>query len=85
MRWTMRLGHPCPRPLGQVQHIVEQWAPPDGVALDPFMGSGTTGVACLLTGRRFVGIEIDPGYFEVARQRIEVAASSAERNFLCHS
>lgn len=79
------VGHPCPRPLRQVQHIVEQWAPPDGVVLDPFMGSGTTGVACLLTGRRFVGIEIDPGYFEVALQRIDAAASSTERNFLCHS
>lgn len=38
--------------------------------LDPFMGSGTTGVACVRTGRRFIGIEIDPGYFEIARKRI---------------
>ena len=41
--------------------------------VDPFMGSGTTGVACVQTGRRFVGIEIDPGYFEIAVKRIKQA------------
>jgi len=41
---------------------------------DPFMGSGTTGVACMQLGRRFIGCEIDPGYFEIARKRIEAAA-----------
>jgi DNA modification methylase len=39
--------------------------------LDPFMGSGTTGVACLRTGRRFIGIEIEPRYFDIAVKRIE--------------
>ena len=68
-------GHPCPRPLGQVAHIVEQWVRPGALVLDPFMGSGTTGVACLQTGRRFIGIEIDPGYFDVAVRRIEAAAA----------
>lgn len=44
--------------------------------LDPYMGSGTTGVACVREGRRFIGIEIDPGYFDIACKRIaaEVAA-----------
>ena len=41
--------------------------------LDCFLGSGTTGVACVQTGRNFIGIEIDPGYFEIAKQRIEAA------------
>jgi DNA modification methylase len=41
------------------------------VILDPFMGSGTTGVACIRTGRRFIGIEIDPTYFDIARRRLE--------------
>ena len=68
-------GHPCPRPLSQVQHIIEQWVVPGGVVLDPFMGSGTTGVACLNTGRRFIGIELDPGYFDIARQRLEAASA----------
>jgi len=67
------VGHPCPRPLSQVQHIIEQWARPGGVVLDPFMGSGTTGIACVKTGRSFIGIEIDKGYFEIAQKRIAEA------------
>jgi len=43
---------------------------PGGLVLDPFMGSGTTGLACLTTGRGFVGIELSPEYFEIARRRI---------------
>ena len=46
---------------------------PHGLVLDPFMGSGTTGVACVKTGRSFIGIEIDPDYFAVACKRIEAA------------
>ncbi len=45
----------------------------DKIVLDPFMGSGSTGVAALMSGRKFVGVEIDPAHFEVARQRIEKA------------
>lgn len=41
--------------------------------LDPFMGSGSTGVACINTGRKFLGIELDPHYFEAARDRIAKA------------
>ena len=41
--------------------------------LDPFMGSGTTGVACVQTGRNFIGIEIDPDYFAIAEKRIAEA------------
>ena len=41
--------------------------------LDPFMGSGTTGVACVRTGRRFIGVELDVGYFAIAVRRIEEA------------
>ncbi len=65
--------HPCPRPLGQVRHIVEQWVRPGATVLDCFMGSGTTGVACVQTGRNFIGCEIDPGYFEIAQRRIKDA------------
>lgn len=46
-------------------------APKQGTILDPFMGSGSTGVACLRSGRKFIGIEIDPGHFETARARLE--------------
>ncbi|MCC7571184.1 site-specific DNA-methyltransferase, partial [Candidatus Micrarchaeota archaeon] len=41
--------------------------------LDPFMGSGTTGVACVQTGRKFIGVEIDPDYYAIARKRIKEA------------
>lgn len=67
------VGHPCPRPLDQMRQFVGQWVAPQGVTLDPFMGSGTTGVACAQLGRKFIGIEIDPKYFEIARKRIELA------------
>jgi site-specific DNA-methyltransferase (adenine-specific) len=66
-------GHPCARPLDQVRHIIEQWVRPSGTVLDCFAGSGTTGVACAQTGRRFIGIEIDPVYFEIAVKRIAAA------------
>ena len=49
------------------------------VVLDCFMGSGTTGVACVQTGRNFIGIEIDPGYFEIAQQRITAAQNEARQ------
>jgi DNA modification methylase len=46
-----------------------------GTVLDPYMGSGTTGVACLELGRRFIGIEIDPGHFATACARLTAAAA----------
>jgi len=55
-----------------IDHIVGSIVPPGGTSLDPFMGSGTTSVAAVRTGRRFIGIEIDPGYFEIAKKRIQV-------------
>ena len=64
-------GHPCPRPLDQVAHIVRQWVESEKLILDPFMGSGTTGVAAVKLGRKFIGVEIDPGYFDIARRRLE--------------
>lgn len=69
-------AHPCPRPLDQVQHIIRQWVRPNGVTLDCFMGSGTAGVAAIAAGRRFVGIEKDPEYFEIACRRIAAASGS---------
>jgi site-specific DNA-methyltransferase (adenine-specific) len=62
--------HPGTKPSTLMADLC-QWACSDGgTVLDPFMGSGTTGVACVRTGRRFIGCEIDPGYFEIARRRI---------------
>lgn len=63
--------HPCPRSLLHMTWLVANWS--DEEVLDPFMGSGTTGVAAVQLGRRFIGIEIEPKYFDVACKRIEEA------------
>jgi tRNA G10 N-methylase Trm11 len=65
------LAHPCPKPLQWMRWLVELASLPGETVFDPFMGSGTTGIACLKEGRRFVGIELDPGYFALAVQRLE--------------
>lgn len=63
--------HPNEKPVGLIEKLLG-WCPA-GTALDPFMGSGTTGVACAKMGRRFIGIEIEPKYFDIACKRIEDA------------
>ena len=67
--------HPCPRNLAHVEWLVEKLTAPGETVLDPFMGSGTTGVACLRRGRRFMGIDIDPGSFAEAEQRLRAEHS----------
>lgn len=68
-----KVDHPTQKPLWLMHRIVESIVPHRGLALDPFMGSGTTGVACVRTGRRFIGVEIERKYFDLACQRIEQA------------
>ena len=65
--------HPNQKPLGLVQHFIKNHTSAGQIVLDPFMGSGTTGVACVKLGRKFIGIEIDEGYFTIACRRIEEA------------
>lgn len=57
-------GHPCPKPIGQMRWIVNRASLDSETILDPFMGSGTTGVACAQLNRKFIGIEIEPKYFD---------------------
>jgi len=64
--------HIAEKPIGLLETLVSI-TPPGAIILDPFMGSGTTGVACAHLGRKFVGIEIDRAYFETARTRISAA------------
>jgi DNA modification methylase len=66
-------GHPCPKPLEWATKQVQMMSAKRATILDPFAGSGTTGVACVQTGRKFIGIEIEPRYYEIAKQRIEKA------------
>ncbi len=64
--------HPTQKPIVVMTWCLEQAKVPQGATvLDPYMGSGTTGVACVRTGRRFIGIEIDPTHFATAVSRIE--------------
>ena len=64
--------HPTQKPVALMQWCLG-FLPDARTILDPFMGSGTTGVACVKLGRKFIGIEIDPGYFDIACRRIEKA------------
>ena len=70
--------HPTQKPVGLICQLIEVVSPPGGTVLDPFMGSGTTGVACARKGRKFVGIEVEPKYFELACSRIEMALKQAD-------
>jgi site-specific DNA-methyltransferase (adenine-specific) len=62
--------HPTVKPIKLMQYLVKMITPPNGIVLDPFCGSGTTGVACKLEGFQFVGMEQDPEYSKIAEGRI---------------
>jgi len=64
-------SHPTVKPVHLMAWLVRLVTPPKGVCLDPFMGSGTTGVACKKLCRNFIGIELSPEYFEIAKKRID--------------
>ena len=65
--------HPCPKPLSAMLWMVDKGSLRGETVLDPFMGSGTTGVACVKLGRKFIGIEISEKYFDIACRRIQDA------------
>ncbi len=65
--------HPCSRAQGHFDWLVNWCSDPTDVVCDPFMGSGTTGVACIKLGRPFIGIEIKPRWFDLACERIDQA------------
>ena len=66
--------HPTQKPVALMEYLVKTYTNEGDTVLDNTMGSGTTGVAAANTGRKFIGIERDPAYFEIARQRIYSAA-----------
>lgn len=68
-----QVAHPCSKPLAAMLWAVGRASLDAHTILDPFMGSGTTGVACVKLGRKFIGIEIEPRYFDSACRRIEQA------------
>jgi len=74
-RGGVEAAHPAVFPVELPKWLLSCW--PAGVALDPFMGSGTTGVAAVQLGRKFIGIELEPSYFDIACTRIENAQRQA--------
>jgi site-specific DNA-methyltransferase (adenine-specific) len=71
--FTKGQEHPTQKPVDLCSWLILKSTDIGDLVLDPFMGSGTTGVACVRTGRRFIGIEIDPTYFAIAQRRIAEA------------
>jgi site-specific DNA-methyltransferase (adenine-specific) len=70
--------HPTQKPVTLMMRQIAASAPINGTVCDPFMGSGTTGVAAVQLGRNFIGIEREPKYFEIARKRIEDAQRQSD-------
>ena len=64
-------GHITPKPVQLLKYLIKTSSNENDVVLDCFMGSGSTGVACMNTNRKFIGIELDEKYFEIAKKRIE--------------
>ena len=63
--------HPTQKPLSLLEELVKTFSNEGDIILDSCMGSGTTGIACINTGRNFLGIELDEDYFNIAKERIE--------------
>ncbi len=76
---TERGLHPTQKPVPLLEYLVRTYTNEGETVLDNCMGSGSTGVACVGSGRRFIGIEKDPHYFQVARERIEQAQHAASQ------
>lgn len=70
-------NHPTVKPTGLMRYLCRLVTPPEGIVLDPFMGSGSTGKAALLEGFQFIGIERDEEYMKIAESRIAAAVKSA--------
>ena len=64
-------GHTTPKPVDLLEYLIKTSSNENDVVLDCFMGSGSTGIACMNTNRKFIGIELDEKYFDMAKKRIE--------------
>lgn len=63
-------GHPCPKPLKLLKRIVGDFTNENDIVLDPFLGSGTTALAAKLLNRKYIGFEINPDFYEIAKKRL---------------
>ena len=66
-----KMLHPTQKPVDLLEYLIKTYTNDGELVLDNCMGSGSTGVACLNTNRKFIGIELDAKYFEIAKNRIE--------------
>lgn len=80
-----RLGHPTQKPIKLMRRMVLGSTNMGDIVLDPFMGSGTTGIACKETGREFIGFEIDDRYFKIAEKRISEAKKQKRLGLITES
>jgi site-specific DNA-methyltransferase (adenine-specific) len=78
-------GHPTQKPVALMEYLIRTYTREGETVLDNCMGSGTTGVACTNTGHKFIGIELDPGYFDIAYKRVEKAVSDSKQNLFLPS
>lgn len=74
-------NHPTEKPVTLVAKLIHDFTDKQELVLDPFMGSGSTGVAAIQMDRKFIGIEIDPDYFNIACKRIEKAQQQQRMEF----
>ena len=74
----IEINHPAVFPVALPEHLLRSFTEIGDIACDPFMGSGTTGVACVKLGRKFIGIEIEPKYFDIACRRIQAALDAPD-------
>ena len=65
--------HPTQKPVALLEYLIKTYTNENEIVLDNCMGSGSTGVACVNTNRKFIGIELDDTYFEIAKERINKA------------
>ena len=72
--------HPTIKPLNIIENLITNSSKENDTVLDCFLGSGTTGVACINTNRKFIGIELDNNYFDIASKRIDEAYFNAQNN-----
>lgn len=73
-----KLVHPNEKPAALIARLIEDTTAPGAVVLDPFMGSGTTAVACVRTGRNYIGSELDAKYHAIAQQRVAAEMATEE-------
>jgi len=74
-----KTAHPCQFPVALAERLILSLTPPKGFVLDPFSGTGSTGVAALIHRRRFAGAELDPNYHKIAKERLQEALSGTVR------